>query len=159
MEVLNLINQVDKFIIDVNYDKCYQDLITNCNLDDYDLIIALGEARMREELTVEMQAKNVSSCSIPDNSGVLKQNEIIYSESPDILKTKLDLDVVKAVATISFDAGKFVCNNLYYHLLYNYPEKSLFIHVPNCHDNVEEYHKNARIIIEIINVLYSQNKI
>ena len=57
---------------------------------------------------------------------------------------------------LSTDAGKFVCNNLYYHLLYDFPGKSLFIHIPNCHDLEEEYIRCADSITQIINVLYSQ---
>ena len=66
-EVLNYISGVDKVILDVIYDRCYEDLKSQYNLDDYDLIIAMGEARMREVLTLELQAKNISSCSLPDN--------------------------------------------------------------------------------------------
>ena len=51
MEVLNYISDVDKVVLDVIYDKSYNDLIKQFNLNEYDLIIALGEARMREKLT------------------------------------------------------------------------------------------------------------
>ena len=155
MEVLKYIDDVDKLIIDVNYDRCYQEIICNYDLYNYDFIIALGEARMRDELTVESQALNLASCSIPDNCGILKQNETIILDSNDILKTKINLDEISGFVKISNDAGKFVCNNLYYHLLYNHPNKSLFIHIPNCHDNDSEYVKNANLIMKIISVLYS----
>ena len=58
-EVLNYICNVDKLIIDVVYDKCYQEILNNFNLDDYDLIVAMGEARMRKDLTLEIEAKNI----------------------------------------------------------------------------------------------------
>ena len=74
-EVLKYITNVDKLIIDVVYDESYKD-ITKCkNLDDYELIIALGEARSRSELTLETQAINLSSCSLKDNKGVLISEE------------------------------------------------------------------------------------
>ena len=156
IEVLNHLSGVDKLIIDVNYDASYFEIINKCNLDDYDLIIAMGEARMRTELTLELQAKNISSCSIPDNSGVYKKNEVIVKDSPEILNSTMDLSEVQELIKFSSDAGKFVCNNLYYHLLHDYPTKSLFIHIPNCYDQNSEYVKHAEIIMKIINVLYSQ---
>ena len=156
IEVLNHLTAVDKLIIDVNYDACYLEIINKYNLDEYDLVIAMGEARMREVLTLEIQAKNISSCSIPDNLGVIKKDEVIFNDSPEILKSTIDLSNIQEFIKFSSDAGKFVCNNLYYHLLHDYPSKSLFIHIPNCHDNSLEYVKHAESIMKIINVLYSQ---
>ena len=156
IEVLKHLSSVDKLIIDVNYDACYLEIINKCNLDEYDLVIAMGEARMREELTLEIQAKNISSCSIPDNAGVFKKDEVIFKYSPEILKSEIDLSKIQEYIKLSNDAGKFVCNNLYYHLLHDYPSKSLFIHIPNCHDENLEYIKHAKTIMKIINVLYSQ---
>jgi pyrrolidone-carboxylate peptidase len=150
IEVLKHLSGVDKLIIDVNYDACYLEIINKCNLDEYDLVIAMGEARMREELTLEIQAKNISSCSIPDNAGVFKKDEVIFKNSPEILKSEIDLSIIQEYIKLSNDAGKFVCNNIYFHLLSEYPSKSLCIHVPNCSDMVEKYKECARIINEII---------
>ena len=58
-------------------------------------------------------------------------------------------DIVK----FSSDAGKYVCNNLYYHLLSDYPEKGIFIHVPNCYDETINYVKYAEVIMMIIKEL------
>ena len=159
-EVLKYISSdtfaIDKLIVDVVYDESYKEL-SNYDLNHYDLIIALGEARSRHELTIEKQAINLSSCSIPDNKGNLKKQEIINNNQENYLQTKLDLSVLDGF-TISNDAGKYVCNNLYFHLLENYPNKSLFIHIPEC-DNLEEnYKKHAENIINIINVLLKNKK-
>jgi len=79
-EVLNYINlnnaHLDKKILDVVYDECFE-MLSKTDLSQYNLIVALGEARSRQALTVEKQAKNIASCSIKDNKGNLKQNEII----------------------------------------------------------------------------------
>ena len=150
MEVLEYIESVEKVVLDVVYDKCYTDLVSKYNLDDYDLIIALGEARMREELTLELQAKNISSCRLADNLGFVKKDEVIDPNYSEVIKTKLDVSMISDMISYSMDAGKFVCNNLYFHLLKNYPLKSLFIHIPNCHDDINEYKKYGIIINEII---------
>lgn len=36
---------VDKLVVDVIYDECYFEISKKLNLNEYDLIIALGEAR------------------------------------------------------------------------------------------------------------------
>lgn len=149
-EVLKYIDDVEKIVLDVLYDKSYETLSNNYNLDEYDLIIALGEARSRQVLTIEVQAKNISSCSLKDNSGVLKQNEKIIANGEEIINTKVDIKKYENIIDFSYDAGKFVCNNIYYHLLYNYPNKSLFIHIPECNNDNNNYIKHANVIKEII---------
>lgn len=153
MEVLNYIDGVDKVVLDVLYDDSYFELKKTKNLDNYDIIIAMGEARMRNELTLEIKAKNISSCSLPDNSGLIKKDEKIIASLGDFLETKVNVEEIKNLVTLSFDAGKFVCNNIYFHLLANYPKKALFIHIPNCHDNEQKYKNIAIKINEIINLL------
>ena len=156
-EVLKYIETVDKKILDVVYDKCYESLKESYDLNEYDYIISLGEARMRTEITLEIQAKNISSCSLPDNDNNFKKDEIIVNGSDDLLKTKVDISIIDKLVTLSFNAGKFVCNNLYYHLLYNHPNKSIFIHIPGCDEKEETFYKIAKDIENIINKLIELN--
>ncbi|MBQ8292495.1 MAG: hypothetical protein IJX78_01660 [Bacilli bacterium] len=149
-EVLEYITGVDKVILDVVYDECYKELSSKYNLSEFDLIIALGEARSRKILTLEVEAKNIASCSIADNAGIIKKDEKIINEALEVLSTKVNLDNVKNYVELSYDAGKFVCNNIYFHLLYNYPTKSLFIHIPECHNDVKMYQEYAGVINKII---------
>lgn len=86
LEVLNNILGVDKLIIDVVYDECYNEIISQVKIEEYDLIIALGEARMRNELTLELNAKNIADCSLPDNLGQLKKNQKSLKMKLNILK-------------------------------------------------------------------------
>lgn len=153
IEVLNYLNDVEKAILDVVYDECYLELTNNFNLDQFDLIIALGEARMRNEILLEVNAKNISDCRIKDNAGNLKINEIIDTNEEKEFQTLVNLDLLKDTISNSFDAGKFVCNNLYFHLLKNYPNKSLFIHIPECHNDLNNFKKFADKIKEIIQIL------
>ena len=150
-EVIKYINNVDKVILDVCYDKCYYDLNKQYNLDDYDLIISLGEARMRKVLTLETTAKNIASCSLADNLGIIKKDEKIIDNDTTELKTLVNLDNIIDLIELSNDAGKFVCNNIYFHLLSNYPNKSLFIHIPECDNNIDNYINHANTINNIIN--------
>jgi len=154
-EVLKYINCPDKCILDVVYDKCYEELNNNYDLSNYDLIISLGEARSRNVLTLETRAVNLSSCSLPDNSNIIRKDKIIIDDGREFLYSKVNIEKIQTLIQLSNDAGKFVCNNLYYHLLYNYPNRSLFIHIPNCNDLEEEYKECANIINQIIKELLS----
>ena len=109
-EVLKCISGVDKIILDVAYDECFNELKSKFNLDSYDLIIAMGEARMRSVLTVEERAVNLASCSLQDNLGLIKKDEKIIDDGVDYLYTKVSLD--ECGIQISSDAGRFVCNNI-----------------------------------------------
>ena len=144
--------QIDKVIIDVLYDKCY-DEISSLGLDNYDFVIALGEARMREVLTAECYAKNISDCSLPDNSGVVKSGEKIDPDLGEGIESALDFSKISELIEISNDAGKFVCNNLYFHLLSYDRARTLFIHVPECHDDEGKYKLYADKISRIIEAL------
>ena len=154
MEVLEYINTdlVDKRIIDVVYHECFEEL-KESDLDSYELIIALGEARSRKVLTFEKRALNLSSCSIGDNKNNILTNEVIDESCPEYLETTLDLDKLTNYGEVSYDAGKFVCNNMYFHLLKYNHNKTLFIHIPECDNDVELYKRYANYIEQVINIL------
>lgn len=153
LEVLNYLENVDKIVVDVIYDNCYQELKNKFNLDEYDLLIALGEARSRKVLTLETKAYNLASCSLPDNANILRKDSKIIEDGNDILETKINVSKLSDIVELSTDPGRFVCNNMYYHLLHNYPNKSLFIHIPHCNDDENEYKKYAIQIESIIKAI------
>jgi len=163
---INLKNEMEKKSMEISnlevekneLNNQYNVLNNKYNLNSFDLIVALGEARMRNELTLELQAKNISSCSLADNSGVIKKDQVIDNDFEEFIKTRVLLQGLDELVKFSNDAGKFVCNNLYFHLLANYPDKAIFIHIPNCHDDSEEYIKNAVKITKIINKIESRGK-
>ena len=157
IEVLKYINNVDRCIVDVIYDDCYYELNSNIDLNKYDLIVALGEARKRKVLTLETKAYNLNNCSLVDNNNVLKTNSIIYKDGKDVLDCNVNLKDVGELVELSSDPGRFVCNNLYYHLLYNHPNKTIFIHIPGCDEKEETFYKLAKDIENIINKLIVLN--
>lgn len=153
LEVLNYLENVDKIVVDVIYDKCYQELENKFNLDDYDLIIALGEARSRKVLTLETKAYNLASCSLPDNANILRKDSKIIEDGQNVLQTQINISELSNIVELSTDPERFVCNNMYYHLLHNYPSKSLFVHIPHCNDDENEYIKYAIQIESIIKAI------
>ena len=114
-----------------------------------DIVISLGQAGNRPEISVERVAINLGNCrssngqkTIADNAGDAPVNEPIVVGGPSAYFSNLPVwDMVKAIqdtgveAAVSYTAGTFVCNHVMYTVLHeaasNYPEmKAGFIHVP-----------------------------
>lgn len=93
----------------------------------------------QKKYNIRSRAQNLSSCSLKNNNGILKENEVINEKLPVFLGTNIQINKCKNDITFSYDVGKFVCNNLYFHLLENFQDKTLFIHIPDCYNDENEY--------------------
>jgi len=112
--------------------------------DEYDrlspsAVIMLGQAGGRNAITPETTAVNLMNASIPDNAGFKPVELPIIDNGPETLKSTLPADaIVGAInksgltAKLSNDAGRYVCNNVFYYMAYNVENKvpTGFIHVP-----------------------------
>lgn len=107
-----------------------------------DVILSIGQAGGRYDLSVERVGINVDDCRIPDNEGNQPIDEVIY---PDGASAYFATVPVKAMvqsirdagipASVSNTAGTFICNHVLYGVAYevakNYKDKkSGFIHIP-----------------------------
>lgn len=100
-----------------------------------DIIICCGMAETRQKLTVESGA----TCEDVSNRILLPVSQE-YSNLPNsnLIKTSVDLEklvVGLSDTKISHDAGKFVCEGLYYQVLKYLQDRQLnstciFVHVP-----------------------------
>ena len=105
-----------------------------------DVIICVGEAGGRDKVCLEKVAINIRNASIPDNAGVKATDELIAESGREaFFTTAFDMTVVDAVkdkgipCAMSYHAGAYVCNDVYYNLLSRYHDtdtKVGFIHVP-----------------------------
>jgi len=114
-----------------------------------DIVLSLGQAGNRPEISVERVAININNCRsssgqkiIADNAGDMPVDEPIVEDAPQAYFSNLPVwDMVKAIqeagveAAVSYTAGTYVCNHVMYTVLHevatNYPEmKAGFIHVP-----------------------------
>lgn len=106
------------------------------------IIINVGQAGGRSEISLERIAINIDDARIPDNDGVKPVNKEISKDGDNAYFTKLPIYKIKKAingegipAKISNSAGTYVCNHIMYELLHqladNYPNKiGGFIHVP-----------------------------
>ncbi|WP_409343272.1 pyroglutamyl-peptidase I [Paenibacillus sp. MBLB4367] len=107
-----------------------------------DVVISVGQAAGRKEITPERVAINVDDARIPDNAGHAPIDKPIVPEGPAAYWSTLPIkaivrDIREAgiAAAVSNTAGTYVCNHLFYglaHLLATeYPQiRGGFIHVP-----------------------------
>lgn len=107
-----------------------------------DVILSIGQAGGRTDITVERVGINVDDCRIPDNEGNQIIDEPVYPDGPAAYFVNLPIKAMvakiqekKIPASVSNTAGTFVCNHVTYgvrHLVETkYPGKrSGFIHIP-----------------------------
>ncbi len=114
-----------------------------------DVVLSLGQAGGRPEISVERVAINLDNVrssngkrELPDNAGDAPIDMSIIEEGPVAYFSTLPVwDLVEAMqevgvdAAVSYSAGTYVCNHVMYTVLHevavNYPNiKAGFIHVP-----------------------------
>ncbi|SDB56554.1 pyroglutamyl-peptidase I [Butyrivibrio sp. INlla16] len=125
-----------------------------------DAIIMLGVAGTRTKITPEVIAVNIDDARIPDNQGNNPKFEKIDSDGADGIFSTLPVTEIVGEMTkegiaseLSYSAGAYVCNDLFYRIMNYLKTKDLcipagFIHVPNPSDS-EEITKSELSISEI----------
>lgn len=106
-----------------------------------DIIISLGQAGGRADITVERVAINIADASIADNDGKMPIDEKIRWDGENAYFSTLPIKAIvenlrknQTPASVSNSAGTYVCNFIMYNDLYfadKYKNISAgFIHVP-----------------------------
>lgn len=107
-----------------------------------DVVLCIGQAGGRYDITVERVAINVNDARIADNEGQQPLDGPIFEDGDSAYFTNLPMKAMVAEirqagipSSVSNTAGTFVCNHLMYGVLYlaskKYPGlKAGFIHVP-----------------------------
>jgi pyroglutamyl-peptidase len=114
-----------------------------------DIVLALGQAEGRSELSLERIAINLDDARIPDNSGAVVTDARVTDDGPAALFTSLPVkNMVEAIraagipAGLSLSAGSFVCNHVFYamqHHLQGRRVSSGFMHVPLLPEQAAEF--------------------
>lgn len=107
-----------------------------------DVVLCVGQAGGRSDITVERIAINIDDCRIKDNEGNQPIDEPIVVNGPDayfltipIKSIVSDLQSQGIQASVSNTAGTFICNHVAYGMAHlaktKYPNmKTGFIHIP-----------------------------
>lgn len=117
--------------------------VLNAAIDELNpaVVIAVGQAGGRVDVTVERVAINVDDARIPDNRGQQPIDVAIVPGGPAAWFSRLPIKATVAAmrergipASVSQTAGTFVCNHVMYGLLHKISEnadvKGGFIHIP-----------------------------
>lgn len=131
--------EVKSLILPVEFARSFEILKKHLDSNSsYDFLIMIGQASGRSKICFEKIGLNWIQTEHRDEKGVLPAAGRIAEGGPLALMTEFPVDEVftqlkadQFPVEISFSAGTFVCNDLYFRVLQQYPnQKSVFIHVP-----------------------------
>jgi pyroglutamyl-peptidase len=131
-------------VLPVTFKDAYLELKNQIDVFNPDLILLCGVAKNRSKISLEKVAINWIDSRIPDNNGLLINGEKINQAGPDGLFTQLNLNQLIAKLAdknceISYSAGTYVCNYIYYQTLLNHKIPSVFVHVPGTSEMINDY--------------------
>lgn len=146
-------------ILPVDFNQAFLQLQATVDKNSFDYIIMMGLGTGSTRLRLEKVGLNWNESVHADEAGYTAPSEKIDADSPMSLMTSFPVNEIYAKLSkqnypidISFSAGSFVCNNLYYKTLKAYPGiKSIFIHVPA--ENIIRIEWQVEVIREILKQL------
>ena len=112
------------------------------NKHNPDVILSIGQAGGRFDISIERVGINLDAFRIPDNEGNQTIDEPIFPDGENAYFVKLPVKAMvqnvqknNIPASVSYTAGTFVCNHVLYGVLYLIEKKyngkkSGFIHIP-----------------------------
>ncbi len=149
---------VAKEVLPVTFSTASRKLIELIDLYQPDLVISLGQAEARSQITPEQVAINLDDAKIADNEGEILRERKIMDGGPDAYFTTLPIRrIVERLqsngipASISLSAGTFVCNHLFYQLQHHCKGSEIlsgFIHLPLMHEQADEFPGKPTMSIE-----------
>ena len=114
-----------------------------------DVVICLGQAEGRTQITPERIAINLDDARLADNEGVERSDVKILDNGPDAYFTTLPInkmvEAIKAAgvpASVSLSAGAFLCNHVFYVAQNKFAGtkvRSGFVHVPLMDEQAGEF--------------------
>ena len=136
-------------ILPVAYAQSAERLLALIAEHNPDVVICLGQAEGRKEITPERVAINLDDARLADNEGVLRNDVKILSDGPDAyfstLPVKEIVEAIKAAgvpAAVSLSAGAFLCNHVFYVAQNKFAGtkiRSGFVHVPLMDEQAGEF--------------------
>ena len=136
-------------ILPVTYAQSAERLLELIAKHNPDVVICLGQAEGRTQITPEKVAINLDDARLPDNAGVQRSDVKILDDGPDAYFTTLPIkemvDAAKAVgvpASVSLSAGAFLCNHVFYVAQNKFAGSNVrsgFIHVPLMDSQAPEF--------------------
>lgn len=136
------------------------------NIDtDYNLIIHMGVAYKATKLKIELNAINIANGTdmllFHKNDEPIQVGDYILSTTIDENKLNNLLVNFSEEVEISLDAGKYLCNYIYYQSLFHFaPIPIIFIHIADFEHlkNATTKESQSRIIKAFIHSFFNKNE-
>lgn len=133
--------EIETLLLPVEFEKAFLKLSEKFKDHQYDFIFLLGLAANRTKISLEKVGLNWTESRQPDNAGVIPRTGFIFTQSEKAIFSKMPWTEVQTSldsreVEVSFSAGTYVCNDLYFRTLdyfTRHPEiqtKVGFIHLP-----------------------------
>ncbi|MGI6509075.1 MAG: hypothetical protein ACOX1L_00600 [Erysipelotrichaceae bacterium] len=123
-----------KLIVPVVYGKAFDTVYKKAQEIKPDVILCIGQAAGRKNVSIEKIAINYRSADICDNEGNKYNGVKIDEMGSDGIFINLSVEKLAKISDseVSLSAGAFVCNDLIYMVLNHYKDniKAGFVHVP-----------------------------
>jgi pyroglutamyl-peptidase len=136
-------------ILPVAYTQSGERLLQLIAEHNPDVVICLGQAEGRTQITPEKVAINLDDARLADNEGVLRNDVKILESGPDAYFSTLPVnEIVEAIkakgvpAAVSLSAGAFLCNHVFYVAQNKFAGtkvRSGFVHVPLMDSQAPEF--------------------
>ena len=136
-------------ILPVAYTQSAERLLELIADHNPDVVICLGQAEGRTQITPEKVAINLDDARLADNEGVLRNDMKIIDAGPDGYFSTLPVnEIVEAIkakgvpAAVSLSAGTFLCNHVFYVTQNKFAGtkvRSGFVHVPLMESQAPEF--------------------
>ena len=158
-------------ILPVEFKKSFTVLRDAIEVEKPDFLIMLGQASGRKKISLEKIALNWNQSKDADEAGFKPLPGPIIENSALALMSLFPADLIydklcdefPTSLEISFSAGTYVCNELYYQVLKNFDAavmKSVFIHLPLIAEQVPindkpfmQYELQLKIMTQLIHSL------
>ena len=136
-------------ILPVAYAQSAEHLLSLIKQHNPDVVICLGQAEGRTQITPEKVAINLDDARLADNEGVLRNDVKIIEHGPDAYFSTLPVkEMVDAMKTqgiptaVSLSAGAFLCNHVFYVAQNKFAGSNVrsgFVHVPLMDSQAPEF--------------------
>jgi pyroglutamyl-peptidase len=136
-------------VLPVAYTQSGERLLALIAEHNPDVVICLGQAEGRTQITPEKVAINLDDARLADNQGVLRNDAKIIEGGPDAYFSTLPVkEIVEAIkakgvpVAVSLSAGAFLCNHVFYVAQNKFAGtnvRSGFVHVPLMDSQAPEF--------------------
>jgi pyroglutamyl-peptidase len=142
-------DNIVRAILPVAYAQSAEKLLALIAEHNPDVVICLGQAEGRTQITPERVAINLDDARLADNDGVVRNDVPIVFGGPVAYESTLPIkDIAKAIndagvpAAVSLSAGAFLCNHVFYVAQDHFKGtkvRSGFVHVPLMDEQAGEF--------------------